>query len=96
MSRRITQRELRNDSGRIMRALDQGSAKVLITLLHAADDSIGLEYEIATRRRRDRGRIVGEPKGAGMFGKWLEIARDETLLAGLRCAVSAHRDPPPK
>ena len=26
MSRRITQRELRNDSGRIMRALDQGES----------------------------------------------------------------------
>jgi antitoxin (DNA-binding transcriptional repressor) of toxin-antitoxin stability system len=29
MSRRITQRELRNDSGRIMRALDQGKAFVV-------------------------------------------------------------------
>ena len=29
MSRRITQRELRNDSGRIMRALDRGKAFVV-------------------------------------------------------------------
>jgi prevent-host-death family protein len=29
MSRRITQRELRNDSGRIMRALDRGQAFVV-------------------------------------------------------------------
>ena len=29
MSRRITQRELRNESGRIMRALDQGKAFVV-------------------------------------------------------------------
>jgi antitoxin (DNA-binding transcriptional repressor) of toxin-antitoxin stability system len=29
MSRRITQRELRNDSGRIMRALDKGKAFVV-------------------------------------------------------------------
>jgi antitoxin (DNA-binding transcriptional repressor) of toxin-antitoxin stability system len=29
MSRRITQRELRNDSGRIMRALDQGKTFVV-------------------------------------------------------------------
>jgi antitoxin (DNA-binding transcriptional repressor) of toxin-antitoxin stability system len=29
MSRRVTQRELRNDSGRIMRALDQGKAFVV-------------------------------------------------------------------
>ena len=29
MSRRITQRELRNDSGRIMRALDKGRAFVV-------------------------------------------------------------------
>ena len=29
MSRRITQRELRNDSGRIMRALDRGEAFVV-------------------------------------------------------------------
>jgi antitoxin (DNA-binding transcriptional repressor) of toxin-antitoxin stability system len=29
MSRRITQRELRNDSGRIMRALDRGRAFVV-------------------------------------------------------------------
>ena len=29
MSRRITQRELRNDSGRIMRALDRGKAFIV-------------------------------------------------------------------
>jgi antitoxin (DNA-binding transcriptional repressor) of toxin-antitoxin stability system len=29
MSRRVTQRELRNDSGRIMRALDQGKGFVV-------------------------------------------------------------------
>ena len=29
MSRRITQRELRNDSGRIMRALDKGQAFIV-------------------------------------------------------------------
>ena len=29
MSRRITQRELRNDSGRIMRALDKGTAFIV-------------------------------------------------------------------
>jgi antitoxin (DNA-binding transcriptional repressor) of toxin-antitoxin stability system len=29
MSRRVTQRELRNDSGRIMRALDKGKAFVV-------------------------------------------------------------------
>jgi antitoxin (DNA-binding transcriptional repressor) of toxin-antitoxin stability system len=29
MSRRITQRELRNDSGRIMRALDQGKSFIV-------------------------------------------------------------------
>jgi prevent-host-death family protein len=29
MSRRVTQRELRNDSGRIMRALDQGKSFVV-------------------------------------------------------------------
>ena len=29
MSRRITQRELRNDSGRIMRALDKGKAFIV-------------------------------------------------------------------
>ena len=29
MSRRITQRELRNESGRIMRALDQGKAFIV-------------------------------------------------------------------
>ncbi|MEO8681931.1 MAG: hypothetical protein ABI665_22985 [Vicinamibacterales bacterium] len=29
MSRRITQRELRNDSGRVMRALDQGTAFIV-------------------------------------------------------------------
>jgi len=64
--------------------------------MHAADDPIGLEHEIATRGRRDRRGVVAKPQGAGMFGERGEIARDQALLAGLRCALLAHRDRPSK
>ena len=59
--------------------------------MHAADDAVGLEHEIAARRRRDRGGIIGEPVSAGMFGERLEIARDQAIFAGFRCVLFVHR-----
>ncbi len=64
--------------------------------MHATDDPVGLEHEIATGRRRDHRGVVGEPEGAGMLGERREIACDQPLLAGLRRAVLAHRDRTPK
>ncbi len=54
--------------------------------MHAADDAVGGEHEIAARGRRDRGGVVGEPEGAGMLGDRREIARDQTILAETRFA----------
>ena len=37
--------------------------------MHAADDAVGGEHEIAARRRRDRCGIVDQPEGAGMLAR---------------------------
>ena len=50
--------------------------------MHAADDAVGLEHEIAPRRRRNRGGIVGETERTGMGGDRPEIGRDQAVLAG--------------
>ena len=51
--------------------------------MHAADDAVGLEHEIAPRRRRNGGGIVGEAERTGMGGDRPEIRRDQAVLARL-------------
>ena len=48
--------------------------------MHAADDGVGLEHQIAARRRRDEGGIVGQAERARMGRERLEIARDQTIF----------------
>ena len=50
--------------------------------MHAADDSVGLEHEIAAGRRLDEGGIVGQAERAGMDGDRREVARDQFVLGG--------------
>jgi len=51
--------------------------------MHATDNAVGLEYEVAAGRRLDHRGIVAEPEGAGMFRERREVAPDQPLLAGL-------------
>ena len=48
--------------------------------MHAADNGVGLEHQVAARGRRDEGGIVGEAERARMGGERLEEARDQTIL----------------
>ena len=50
--------------------------------MHAADDGVGLEHEIAAGRRLDEGGIVGQAERAGMDGERREVARDQSVLGG--------------
>ena len=59
--------------------------------MHPGNDAVRLEHEVAPRRRRERRRVIGESKRAGMLGERREVTRDQAILAGLRCAVVAHR-----
>ena len=59
-----------------------GVGRIVGEEMHAADDAVGLEHEIATRGRRDHGRVVGEPERAGVLGQRPEIARNQALLPG--------------
>ena len=48
--------------------------------MHAADDGVGLEHQVAARRRLDEGGIVGKAERARMGRDRLEIARDQTVF----------------
>ncbi len=48
--------------------------------MHAADDGIRFENQIATRRRREKCGIVRQPQRAGMRGERLEETRDQAIL----------------
>ena len=48
--------------------------------MHAADDGVGREHQIAARRRRDEGGVVGQTQRARMRRQRREVARDQTIL----------------
>ena len=48
--------------------------------MHAGDDAVGGHDEIATWRRGDNGRVVGQTKGAGIDRERSEMARDQTVF----------------
>ena len=50
--------------------------------MHAADNRIGLEHQVAARRRLDEGGIVGQAQRARMGRDRLEEARDQTVFTG--------------
>ena len=58
--------------------------------MHAANDAVGLEHDVASARRRDRGGVVDKTEGAGMLRQRLEIARDQAVLAGGLWLLHAH------
>ena len=62
-------------------ACDQGgrSGAEKMDPLH---DRIGLEHEIAARRRDESSNVVKQPEGSGMFRQRAKIARNPTLFAG--------------
>src|SRR5690242_4051874 len=58
--------------------------------MHAADEPVGGQHEIAVRRRRESGRIVGKAKRAGMCRERREEARDQPVLGRASVFVGAH------
>ncbi len=58
--------------------------------MHPADDAVGGQHEIASRRRRDDGGVIGETQGAGMGRDRPEIRRDQAVLA--RAFVGCRHD----
>ena len=48
--------------------------------MYATDDRVGLEHEIASRRRREKCGVVGQPKRAGMGRERLKETRDQAIL----------------
>src|SRR5262249_3848454 len=71
------------------RLLAHGFGWIVRKKMHAADDAVGLEYEVAAGRRLDHRGIVAEPERARMFRERREVARDQPLLAGF---LFAHRE----
>src|SRR5262249_36153452 len=51
--------------------------------VHAADDRVGGDDEIAVRRRGEYGRVIAEGERAWMARQRPEVARDQPLFGGL-------------
>ena len=50
--------------------------------MHADNDAVGREHDVASRRRRNDGGVIDQAKRAGMLGQRPEIARDQAVLGG--------------
>ena len=66
--------------------------------MDAADDAVGREHEIASRRRRYRRRVIAEAERAGMGRQRAEIARDQAIFGRFPSVACiwhciAHRSP---
>ena len=48
--------------------------------MHAGNDAVGRQHEIAARRRRHDGGVVDQTESAGMRRERPKIARDQALL----------------
>lgn len=84
MSRRITQRELRNESGRIMRALDKGQAFVVTRNGVAVGELIPLRQRVFVPTDAAIADFAGAPRIApGRFRKDVDglIDQDPTPRA---------------
>jgi antitoxin (DNA-binding transcriptional repressor) of toxin-antitoxin stability system len=64
MSRHITQRELRNESGRIMRALDKGKAFIVTRNGVAVGELIPLRQRVFVPAETARATFAGAPRVA--------------------------------
>ena len=60
--------------------------------MHPGDNAVGLEHEVAIGRRRECRGIIEQTEGSGMGGERFEVARDEPVLAGLRCLRFLHAE----
>ena len=78
MRRRITQRELRNDSGRIMRALDDGTAFVVTRNGVPVGELIPLRQRVFVSSEAARAAFEGAPRIArGRFRKDVDALIDQ-------------------
>ncbi len=48
--------------------------------MHPADDRVGFEHNVVSRRRHERGGIVEQSECARMSGERTEISRDQPIL----------------
>jgi antitoxin (DNA-binding transcriptional repressor) of toxin-antitoxin stability system len=78
MSRRITQRELRNESGRIMRALDKGKAFIVTRNGVPVGELIPMRQRVFVPADTALAAFVGAPRMArGRFRKDVDTAIDQ-------------------
>ena len=59
--------------------------------MHAANDAVCLEHNVAAGRRLEDGGIVQEREGSGMRRQRPEIARDQVILARSGLLLIRHR-----
>ena len=52
--------------------------------MHANNDAVGGQHDVAARRRRNDGSVIDQAKSAGMLGQRPEIARDQAVLGRFR------------
>ena len=50
--------------------------------MHAGNDAVGGQHDVASRRRRNDGGVIDQAESAGMLGERAEIARDQAILGG--------------
>jgi len=50
--------------------------------MHAADEPVGLEHQVAAGGRLERGGIVEKSQGCRMLRQSAEVAHDQVFLAG--------------
>ena len=52
--------------------------------MHAGNDAVGCQDQIASGRRREHGRVIDQTQRAGMGRERTQIACDQTFLGGFR------------
>lgn len=79
MSRRITQRELRNDSGRIMRALDQGETFIVTRNGVPVGELVPARGRVFVRADAVHAVFIGAPRvEAARFRQDIDTVIDES------------------
>ena len=78
MSRRITQRELRNESGRIMRALDNGKAFIVTRNGVPVGELVPLRQRVFVPAEAALAAFAGAPRlASGRFRKDVDAVIDQ-------------------
>ena len=86
--RRALGREIRQVHAQ--RLLRHRVGGILGEKVDAADDGVGLEHDVAARRRGEESRVVGERQRARMGRDRLEEARDQAVFGGEFVGVRCH------